>query len=526
MQPAASDSLVGFTLIDKYKVVRPIGRGGMGEVYEATHVELGKRVAVKVMLGKYAEDSEAIARFKREALAASRIGNPHIIDVSDIGTTHDGRSFVVMEYLSGQPLSNVIELVGQMPAWRATHIMRQVLRAVHVAHSKGIIHRDLKPDNIFLVDQDDQHDFVKLLDFGISKMIDLDAEAANTKLTTTGVVMGTPLYMAPEQAMGAATDHRADIYACGVMLYEMLAGQPPFNGATYAVLVAKLLTADPQPLDELRGGLHPGLLAAVHRALQKEPEARFASAEAFAAALPNERPPSAVEMAETIDSGAQIVVKAPTKAPFTAPPKPRVAPAPAKRKSRWPVVAAVLALALGGTIGLVLALDGKSTTAPTAPATAPKPTGPTEATGLMKVRSTPSGATVLVDGETKGVTPLDLVLAPGKHVIHIQLDGFASFESEDDLPANGHSSITANLQRIEPTKPVLAEPGKPPTKPPGVTKPVTKPPTEPAHVDPLPHDTAPAKPLVPLGPQPPPPHKDPPPHQDPPTDVRKPNPFQ
>ena len=524
MQPAASDSLVGYTLIDKYKVVRPIGRGGMGEVYEATHVELGKRVAVKVMLGKYAEDSEAIARFKREALAASRIGNPHIIDVSDIGTTHDGRSFVVMEYLSGQPLSSVIERVGQMPVWRATHIMRQVLRAVHVAHSKGIIHRDLKPDNIFLVDQDDQHDFVKLLDFGISKMVDLDAEVAATKLTTTGVVMGTPLYMAPEQAMGVPTDHLADVYACGVMLYEMLAGQPPFNGATYAVLVAKLLTADPQPLGELRAGLSPALVAAVHRALQKEPEARFASAEAFAAALPSERPPSAVEMAETIDSGAQIVVRAPTKTPVKAAVKPQVRPA-AQKKSRWPILAAGLALAAGATIGLLLALDGSGSSAPAAPVMVPKAGKPSDPTGLMKVRSTPAGATVLVDGETKGVTPLDLVLAPGKHVVHIQLDGFASFEGEDELAANGHSSITANLQRIEPTKAAFPPPDKqvpvkPPVKPP-VARPEVPPPP---HVDPLPHDAV--KPGVPLGPQPPPPHKDPPPHQDPPGDVRKPNPFQ
>ena len=522
MQPAASDSLVGYTLIDKYKIVRPIGRGGMGEVYEATHVELGKRVAVKVMLGKYAEDSEAIARFKREALAASRIGNPHIIDVSDIGTTHDGRSFVVMEYLSGHPLTNVIELVGQMPAWRAIHIMRQVLRAVHVAHGKGIIHRDLKPDNIFLVDQDDQHDFVKLLDFGISKIVDLDAEVAATKLTTTGVVMGTPLYMAPEQAMGVATDHLADVYACGVMLYEMLAGQPPFNGATYAVLVAKLLTAEPQPLSELRPNLPPSLVAAVHRALQKDPAARFASAEAFAAALPNERPPSHVEMAETIDSGAQAVVK--VAKPYVAP-KPKASPA-TKQRPLWPWLAAATALAAGATIGLLLALDsGGGATSP-APVVQ-KPAAPVEPTGMLRVRSVPVGATVIIDGERKDVTPADIRLAPGKHVVHIQLDGYTSFETEDELASSGQSSITANLTKIEPTKPVLPTPVPAPVPAHVVTRPLAKPtgPTGPAHVEPPPHDTTPTKPPVPLGPQPPP-HKDPPPHQDPPTDVRKPNPFQ
>ncbi|MGN6107276.1 MAG: serine/threonine-protein kinase, partial [Kofleriaceae bacterium] len=155
MQAAsAEDSLIGFVLADKYRVVRQIGRGGMGVVYEAEHVALGKRVAIKLMLEKYADDAEAIARFQREALAASRIGNPHIIDVSDIGTAPDGRSFVVMELLTGAPLSQVLESTGPMAPWRAIHVMRQVLRAVGAAHAKGIIHRDLKPDNIFLVNQD------------------------------------------------------------------------------------------------------------------------------------------------------------------------------------------------------------------------------------------------------------------------------------------------------------------------------------------------------------------------------------
>src|SRR5512139_3308430 len=242
---AADDSLIGFVLADKYRVVRQIGRGGMGVVYEAEHVALGKRVAIKLMLEKYAQDGEATARFHREARAAGRIGNPHIIDVIDTGTAPDGRAFVVMELLNGMPLSKVIEMTGSLPPWRAVQIMRQVLRAVGAAHGKGIVHRDLKPDNIFIVNQDDHHDFVKLLDFGISKIVDLEEQVAFTKLTTTGVVMGTPLYMAPEQAMGHPSERFADIYACGVILYEMLAGKPPFEGQTYAVLVAKLLTQPP-----------------------------------------------------------------------------------------------------------------------------------------------------------------------------------------------------------------------------------------------------------------------------------------
>ena len=209
MQASPSQTnLIGFVLENRYRIVREIGRGGMGVVYEAEHVELGKRVAIKVMLEKYADDDEAVARFKREALAASRIGNPHIIDVSHIGTAPDGRAFVVMELLVGTPLSHLLKRTARSRRVRAVAIMRQVLRAIGAAHAKGIVHRDLKPDNIFLVEHDDEHDFVKLLDFGISKMLDGDAAVAATKLTTTGVVMGTPLYMAPEQAMGTPVDHR------------------------------------------------------------------------------------------------------------------------------------------------------------------------------------------------------------------------------------------------------------------------------------------------------------------------------
>ncbi len=291
--------MIGLALDNKYRIVRVIGRGGMGVVYEAEHTTLGKRVAIKLMLEKYTGDSEAVARFTREALAASRIGNPHIIDVMDIGTAPDGRSFVVMELLSGAPLAKVIEDHGPMPPQRAIAIMRQVLRAVGAAHAKGIVHRDLKPDNIFLLDHDSATDFVKLLDFGISKMIDPDLQVAATKLTTTGVVMGTPLYMAPEQAMGMEIDHLADVYACGVIMYELLAGKPPFDGATYAVLVAKLLTSEPPLLAEIRPGLSPKLVAAVHRALEKEPQKRFQSAEEFANALPAPNSASAVELATT-----------------------------------------------------------------------------------------------------------------------------------------------------------------------------------------------------------------------------------
>ena len=167
----------------------------MGVVYEAEHVQLGKKVAIKLLLAKFADDPEAIARFQREALTVSQIGNPHIIDVVDIGVAPDGRSFVVLELLTGSDLGGVLTLTGPMNPQRAIAIMQQVLQGVGAAHARGIVHRDLKPDNVFLVQRGTDVDFVKILDFGISKI--LDAVDAKVRLTSTGTVVGTPVYMAP-----------------------------------------------------------------------------------------------------------------------------------------------------------------------------------------------------------------------------------------------------------------------------------------------------------------------------------------
>jgi len=452
----AESSLIGISLDNKFKILRLIGRGGMGEVFEAEHVGLGKRVAIKLMLEKYSNDGEAVARFTREAHAASRIGNPHIIDVSDIGTAPDGRAFVVMELLQGSPLSTVIEEGGPMPPQRAIHIMRQVLRAVGAAHAKGIVHRDLKPDNIFLTQGGEQADFVKLLDFGISKMMDPDLQAAATKLTTTGVVMGTPLYMAPEQAMGVEIDHLADIYACGVIFYEMLAGRPPFEGATYAVLVAKLLTTEPQLLSELRPGLAPKIIAAVHRALEKEPKSRFASAEAFAAALPQSHSASAMELAGTMASGKVAAVARP------------VGP-----NKKLPVVAMTLALAVGLAVAAVAIVmmnrggsapvtsDGVAAAAPTTPkAATPPPTTPLETkgpvvtpieqpaplqdVGYLEVRSRPAGATVFIDGTKYGSGRV--TLSTGKHKVRLELAGYKTLETETEVEFDEKNNYEALLE--------------------------------------------------------------------------------
>ncbi len=445
--PAAGDSLIGGTLGGKYRVLHQIGRGGMGVVYEAEHLGLGKRVAIKLMLEKYTDDSEATARFHREALAAGRIGNPHIIEIFDIGTAPDGRSYVVMELLNGFPLSKVLEMGGPMAPWRAIQIMRQVLRAVGAAHAKGIIHRDLKPDNIFLINQSEDHDFVKLLDFGISKVLSVEEHATITKLTTTGVVMGTPLYMAPEQALGNPIERHADIYACGVIFYEMLAGHRPFDGPTYAVLVAKLLTSPPPPLDEQRPGLPPSLVRAVHRALEKEPGDRFQSAEQFAAALPSAGTPSSLELAGTVDGGLAAAMSTPGRP---------------GRFRNVKIAAVAFTLAAAATAGVLVMSEKEDptpaqTTPPSAGQTAEEaargsqaaPPAPAQ-TGTLEVKSKPSGGAVIVDGTHRGTAPMVVTLAPGRHQVRVELEGHVAVSSDEEVRANEHTTYVVTLPAAPP----------------------------------------------------------------------------
>jgi serine/threonine-protein kinase len=480
---AAQDTLIGSTLNGTYRVIRVIGRGGMGVVYEAEHVALGKRVAIKLVLEKYIEDGEAIKRFQREARAASRIGNPHIIDVQHIDHTPDGRPYVVMELLSGAPLSKVLEASGPLPVWRAIPMMKQVLRAVGAAHAKGIIHRDLKPDNIFLLDHEDNHDFIKLLDFGISKiMTDTTPGAIPTRLTTTGVVMGTPLYMAPEQAMGHPVDAQADLYACGVILYELLSGRPPFDATTYPVLIAQLLTAAPKPLGELVPGLPGNVVAAVHRALEKEPGNRFSTAEQFAAALGRDRTPSHMELGGTLDSAKSLSMAATQPTPAGGiPGTPRStirSSAPTQRREgpglpMWAkaMLGAAGFAALAGISYLALRRDGSTGATASVPAAGvgsgsgsaaaaaiapgssamtvtPLPTGSGTGSAAVQLPGTgilqidrPTGASITVDNVVAGSVPRTVPVYAGRHHVVVSLPGYRPLETDADVTAGANMQI-------------------------------------------------------------------------------------
>jgi len=275
-----ADPHVGRVLGGRYRVVRLIRAGGMGAVYEAMQEGLGRRVALKILTA--ATSPASLVRFRKEAEAAARLGNPHIVQVSDFGTTPGDPPFMVMELLQGSSLADVIAQ-GPIPWQRATRVALQVLAALVAAHDAKIVHRDIKPDNVFLVSSLAMQDMVKVLDFGVAKLLDPGDEPP---LTTEGVAVGTPAYMAPEQARAQPVDERTDIYAVGLCLYEAVTGgRLPIEADNLYALRLAIATAPAVPLEKHRPDIDRRFASVVERAIAKEPRDRFANARAMADAL-------------------------------------------------------------------------------------------------------------------------------------------------------------------------------------------------------------------------------------------------
>src|SRR5918993_3263688 len=271
------DELVGQTLAGKYRIDERLSEGGMGCVYRATHVLMEKALAVKVLHPALAADDNIVARFTREARAASRISHPHAITVTDFGEAENGVVFLVMEYLRGRTLKEVIRSDGPMPLRRAAEIVRQVAGALEAAHNEGVVHRDLKSDNIML-EETPGGDWAKVLDFGIAKIKET-AEGQDPALTAPNLIIGTPQYMSPEQCSQASEiDSRSDIYSLGVIIYELLAGHAPFTGDSPTAIMMQHLQEPPPSLLEERPDLPPEVGRIVARALAKRPEDRFQKA--------------------------------------------------------------------------------------------------------------------------------------------------------------------------------------------------------------------------------------------------------
>src|SRR5512132_3284206 len=280
----ASDALVG-KRVDKYEIVRVIGRGGMGTVYEALNTAIGKRVAMKFVDAETAQSKESIARFQREAEAASAVESAHIVEIFDSGVADDGIPYLVMELLRGEDLGHRIKRCGRLEIGEAVHVVAQILRGLHRAHEAGIVHRDLKPDNIFLVDRDDDQSFAKILDFGISKVQRQGGVPVHT-LTRQGTVLGTPFYMSPEQAQALPDiDGRTDLWSVGAILYECLTGRPPYTGTSYEQVIVNICMYDAEDVRAHNPAVSEATARVIARARARDRNERFATAREVLQAL-------------------------------------------------------------------------------------------------------------------------------------------------------------------------------------------------------------------------------------------------
>ena len=322
-----------------YRVVRLIGRGGMGAVYEAEHVSTGELVAIKFVDRGLAYDERVTARFEREARAASAVASPHIVRVIDFGSD-DGQPYIVMELLRGEDLGTRLARLRTVPIAEALHVVAQVLRGLAQAHAAGIVHRDLKPDNVLLVPHEGDPLFAKLVDFGISKIARLEGRAS-LAITQKGIVLGTPLFMSPEQAEAAPDiDARSDLYSVGAILFECLAGRPPHVGETEDQILSRIRTADAPDLRTVATDIPEPVARLVSTALQRDRAARFQTA---------------AEMLASLEEIAEAVPYVPAPPPPALEPARSSAPsAPRRSRSRVPVVVAAVLATVSGVVVTVL----------------------------------------------------------------------------------------------------------------------------------------------------------------------------
>lgn len=430
-KPSNTEPAPAETIIDgRYRVLERLAAGGMGEVLKVEHLELGRKLALKLMLPALSSDEEFVARFKTEAVAVSRIGHPNIIDVTDFGRTPDGRFYFVMELLEGLTLASTLHRGGPMPVERVARVGAQAARALAAAHAVGIVHRDLKPENVMLVQRGEARDVVKVLDFGVAKV---HVSAGGTGQTVAGLVVGTPMYMSPEQARALPVDHRTDIYSLGLILYELISGRTPFTGETPPILMVKHVTERPPALQPGPVEGVPGELESlIFRMLEKEQA---------------KRPQSMAEVAETLEG---------LMAPRTSGRTPKVEPpleAP-KSKLPWLVLAAVVAVV---GVGAVFATSRSSPepVTETAPVVEPPPrlveapAPPMPEAVVISLQSVPAGAEVSSDGVLLGTTPFSLRRPAGSQLpLSVTLAGHQTLERR--LGFESSQTVTLTLTPAAP----------------------------------------------------------------------------
>jgi serine/threonine-protein kinase len=440
----------GDVIADKYLVESVVASGGMGTVLAAKHLQLGQSIAIKVVRADESKREEAIARFLREGRAAASLESDHVVRIHDLGTLEHGTVFMVMELLRGQDLAHHLGDHGALPIEEAAEYVLQACDAIAEAHSRGIVHRDLKPSNLYLTHRSDGQPLIKVLDFGISKSVRQgDDPAFQANLTSTRSVMGSPAYMSPEQVRDAKkVDHRTDIWSLGVILYELLAGQPAFEGDTLPGVCAAIAADAPRPLRAARPDVPPELEAIVVRCLEKDPNRRFQTVrelvEALAAFAPQRRTSTVVVVPSPdsslpvprVPSGDLEPTLRPAELGSAEPPAPQSAqpdvkivtgrssvdeaastlvspqstprrPVPAARASgKWSLAAAG-ALAAVAAIAWVLWPNHRATS--TAPEASAAP-APRQTSFTLLVESTPSAAEIYDDDWRLGETPMLLTV--------------------------------------------------------------------------------------------------------------------
>ncbi|MFO8074161.1 MAG: protein kinase [Polyangia bacterium] len=491
-------STAGRIIDGRYRLVRLIGDGGMGSVHEASHARIDRKVAIKLLHPDFVANQEALERFSREARAASSIGHPNIVEIYDLGREPDGTAFMVMELLDGEDLGSTLARQGALSPARAVAVALQVLSALHEVHRHEIVHRDMKPENVFLSTDAAGRESVKLLDFGVAK-IQQGMDSENLTHTRTGTVLGTPYYMSPEIARGGRRfDHRVDLWAVGVMLYEMVSGQRPFEGEGYNEILASILMEDARPLREVAPSVPPRLTEIVDRALRKDPDERYSSAgEMLADLLPLHDDRSAPELT----SSAAVAIRSQASTPFGfVTPTRGSTPVPAARESQptgplwlldsavpgpsrparrrlWiaAAIAASIAVALLSGAGLAFLLTGEEPSADfaarTATAAAPstpdpepepalpaaskeplaeKPAGPV----TVELSGLPDDAGVEIDGRSV-VSPFEVARSDRAVELVVTAKGYSPFEFE--LVPDRDREIEVEMERVERNRRPAAE---------------------------------------------------------------------
>lgn len=426
-------------ILGNYQLERLLGEGSMGRVFQARHIRLGRQVALKVLRPQHAHDVSFVRRFFQEARSVNQINHEHIVEIFDfVEEVERGQVYCVMELLRGQSLAQAMN-EEKLTLARVQRIGVQVCAALGAAHKVGVVHRDVKPDNLFLTHRGGQADFVKVLDFGVAKI--LTSEGTNG--TLDGTIIGTPTYMAPEQAAGLPVDHRADIYAVGNLLYEMLAGHPPFQAPAFGHLVVQIITQPPPPLpDRLASGetMPPALADLVLRCLAKEPEKRPQHLSEVTATL------------LTVDGLAHALP--PMDADDEPTRRDRLKPESLWRHPRTPLVAGGMALAM--LAGAVMWSGVERLLFTPEPMVAVASAQPAPIT--LTVRTTPEGARVIRadTGEALGVTPLirELPRADAALGLRLEMAGYEPLERQVRL--DSHAVLEMPLARQQPALPKAA----------------------------------------------------------------------